>query len=40
MSDACLVVSIYRLILPELIDVYGHISLPVHVTDAAEMLMR
>ena len=43
-SDACLVVSggvnVYRLILSELIDVYGQISLPVHVTDAAKMLMR
>ena len=42
-SDACLVVSgdvnVYRLIWPELIDVYGQISLPVHVTDAAKMLM-
>ena len=36
-SDACLVVSsgvnVYRLIWPELIDVYGQISLPVHVTE-------
>ena len=43
-SDACLVVSgdvnVYRLIWPELIDVYGQISLPVHVTDAAKMLMQ
>ena len=42
-SDACLVVSggvnVYRLIWPELIDVYGQISLPVHLTDAAKMLM-
>ena len=42
-SDAGLVVSsginVYRLIWPELIDVYGQISLPVHLTDAAEMLM-
>ena len=41
---ACLVVSggvnVNRLIWPELIDVYGQISLPVHVTDAAKMLMR
>ena len=33
-SDACLVVSggvnVYRLIWPELIDIYGQISLPVH----------
>ena len=33
------VVNVYRLIRPELIDVYGQISLPVHVTDAAKMLM-
>ena len=43
-SDACLVVSggvnVYRQIWPELIDVYGQISLPVHVTDDAETLMR
>ena len=43
-SDACLVVSggvnVYRLLWPELIDVYGQISLPVHVTDAAKMLMQ
>ena len=32
-------VNIYRLIWPELIDVYGQISLQVHLTDAAEMLM-
>ena len=42
-SDACLVVSggvnVIRLIWPELIDVYGQISLPVHLTDAAKMLM-
>ena len=42
-SDACLVVSggvnVNRLIWPELIDVYGQISLPVHLTDAAKMLM-
>ena len=42
-SDACLVVSsgvnVYRLVCPELIDVYGQISLPVHLTDAAKMLM-
>ena len=42
-SDACLVVfggvNVYRLIWPELIDVYGQISLPVHLTDAAKMLM-
>ena len=42
-SDACLVVSggvnVYWLIWPELIDVYGQISLPVHLTDAAKMLM-
>ena len=45
----CLVVSVgvnvYRLIWSELIDVYGQISLPVHLTDAAKskmlmMLMR
>ena len=37
----CPVVSmyIYRQIWPELIDVDGQISLPVHVTDAAKMLM-
>ena len=43
-SDACLVVSlgvnVCRLIKPELIDVYGQISLPVHLTDAAKMLLR
>ena len=33
-------VNVYRLIKPELIDVYGQIYLPVHVTDAAKMLMR
>ena len=41
---ACLVVSlgvnVYWLVWPELIDVYGQISLPVHVTDAAKMLLR
>ena len=41
--DECLVVSggvnVYRLICPELIDVYGQISLPVHLTDAAKMLV-
>ena len=39
----CLVVSggvnVYRLILSELIDVYGQISLSVHVTDAADAPM-
>ena len=39
----CLVVSlgvnVYWLVWPELIDVYGQISLPVHVTYAAKMLM-
>ena len=42
-SDACLVVSsgvnVKRLIRPELIDVYGQISLPVHVTDADALLL-
>ena len=42
-SDACLEVScgdnVCRLICPELIDVYGQISLPVHLTDAAKMLI-
>ena len=33
-------VNVYRLIWPDLIDVYGQISLPVHLTDAAKMLMR
>ena len=33
-------VNVNRLIWPELIDVYGQISLPVHVTDAAKMLMQ
>ena len=32
-------VNIYRLIWPGLIDVYGQISLPVHLTDAADALM-
>ena len=43
LSDACLVVSggvnVYRLIWPELIDECKHITLPVHVTDAAKMLL-
>ena len=42
-SDACLVVSVgvdvCRLVLPELIDVYGQIFLPVHVTDTADALL-
>ena len=42
-SDACLVVSlgvnVYWLVLPELIDVHGQISLPVHVTDADALLL-
>ena len=42
-SDACLVVSsgvnVNWLIWPELIDVYGQIFLPVHLTDAAKMLI-
>ena len=43
MSDACLVVSggvnVNRLIRPELIDVYGQISLPAYVTDTPDALM-
>ena len=39
----CLVVSVgvdvCRLVLPELIDVYGQIYLPVHVTDTADALL-
>ena len=43
-SDTCLVVSlgvnVYWLVCPELIDVYGQISHPMHVTDALMRLMR
>ena len=39
----CLVVSgsvgVCKLVLPELIDVYGQIYLPVHVTDTADALL-